>query len=126
MRRIRRSCEHGQVLEIFQKFFLSPCNYALRYNNSLEHICIYRIKVKICSILFGLEGTEKYWHEHTLYKKRKKLKKIKKIKFSTKDFFRKCDQIRSFLGIWSHLLKKSLIENLIFCAVISLRNRLPV
>ena len=39
------------------------------------------------------------------------------IKFSIKDFFSKCDQIRSILRIWSHLLKKSLIENLIFCAV---------
>ena len=39
------------------------------------------------------------------------------MKFSIKDFFSKCDQIRSFLGIWSYLLKKSLMENLIFCAV---------
>ena len=29
-----------------------------------------------------------------------------KMKFSIKDFFSKCDQIRSFLRIWSHLLKK--------------------
>ena len=40
-----------------------------------------------------------------------------KMKFSIKDFFSKCYQIRSFLRIWSHLLKKSLIENFIFCAV---------
>ena len=33
-----------------------------------------------------------------------------KAKFSIKDFFSKCDQIRSFLWIWSHLLKKSLME----------------
>ena len=39
------------------------------------------------------------------------------MKFSNKDFFSKCDQIRSFLWIWSHLLKKSLMENFIFCAV---------
>ena len=39
------------------------------------------------------------------------------MKFSSKDFFSKCDQIRSFLGIWSHLLKKSSMENLIFYAV---------
>ena len=30
-----------------------------------------------------------------------------KMKYSIKDFFSKCDQIRSFLQIWSHLLKKS-------------------
>ena len=40
-----------------------------------------------------------------------------KMKFSIKDFFSKCDQIRSFLRIWSHLLKKSFMENFIFCAV---------
>ena len=34
-----------------------------------------------------------------------------------KDFFSKCDQIRSFLRIWSNLLKKPLMENFIFCAV---------
>ena len=41
-----------------------------------------------------------------------------KMKFSIKDFFSKCDQIRSFLWIWSNWLKKSLMENFIFCAVL--------
>ena len=40
-----------------------------------------------------------------------------KMKFSIKDLSSKCDQICSFLRIWSHLPKKSLIENFIFCAV---------
>ena len=41
-----------------------------------------------------------------------------KMKFSIKDFFSKCHQIRSFLRIWSDLLKKSLMENFIFlCSV---------
>ena len=39
-----------------------------------------------------------------------------KMEFSIKDFFSKCEQIHSYL-IWSHLLKKSLMENLIFGAV---------
>ena len=43
-----------------------------------------------------------------------------KINFSINDFFSKCDQIRNFLQIWSHLLKKYLMENFIFCAVILL------
>ena len=39
-------------------------------------------------------------------------------KFKSKDFFSKCDQIRRKLRIWSHLLKKSLMENFIFlCSV---------
>ena len=50
-----------------------------------------------------------------LYKLHKK--SFHEMKFSIKDFFSKCDQIRSFKRIWSHLLKKSLIENFIFCAV---------
>ena len=39
------------------------------------------------------------------------------MKFSIKDFFSKGDQIRSFLQIWSHLLKKSLMENFILRAM---------
>ena len=31
------------------------------------------------------------------------------MKFSIKDFFSKYDQILSFLRIWSHLLKKTLM-----------------
>ena len=40
-----------------------------------------------------------------------------KMKFSIKDFFSKYDQIRRKLRIWSHLLKKSLMESFIFRAV---------
>ena len=46
-----------------------------------------------------------------------------KSKFSIKDFFSKCDQIRRKLRTWSHLLKKSLMENFIFCAVIGTNTR---
>ena len=44
------------------------------------------------------------------------------MKFFIKDFSSKYDQIRSFQRIWSHLLKKSLMENFIFCAVIVAQN----
>ena len=50
---------------------------------------------------------EKYFRE----------KHCTKMKFSIKDFFSRCDQIRRNLRIWSHLLKKCLMENFIFCAV---------
>ena len=46
-----------------------------------------------------------------------------KMKFSIKNFFSKFEQIRSFLRIWSHLMKKSLMENFIFCAVINFEKR---
>ena len=41
-----------------------------------------------------------------------------KMKFSIKElmkFFSKSDQIRSFLRIWSHLLKKYLLQNFVSC-----------
>ena len=41
-----------------------------------------------------------------------------KIKFSVKDFFIKCDQIHKKPLIWSHLLKKSLIDNFIFLCIV--------
>ena len=44
----------------------------------------------------------------------------KKMKFSIKVFSSKCDEIRSFLRIWSHLLEKSLMEK--NCAVGLLMN----
>ena len=42
------------------------------------------------------------------------------MKFSIKDFFIKCDQIRRKLRKWSHLMKKPLMENFIFCVVYTL------
>ena len=43
------------------------------------------------------------------------------IKLSVKDFFGKSDQFgKSFLQIWSHLLKKFSTEKFIFCAVYQL------
>ena len=40
-----------------------------------------------------------------------------KMKFSMINFFSKCDQIHSFLRIWSHLPKNCLMEKFIFCVV---------
>ena len=34
----------------------------------------------------------------------------------------KCDQIPSFLRIWSHLLKKFLMQNFIFCGMNSVES----
>ena len=41
-----------------------------------------------------------------------------KMKFCIKGFSSKFDQIRGRLQIWSHLLKKSLMENFVFCVVV--------
>ena len=42
-----------------------------------------------------------------------------KMNFSIKDFFSECDYIRRKLRIWQQLLKKSLRESFIFCAVLA-------
>ena len=50
-----------------------------------------------------------------------------KMKFSIKDFFSKYDnQICKKLRIWSHLLKKSFMENFIFCVVLYTFKLCPV
>ena len=48
-----------------------------------------------------------------------------KMKFSIKDFLSKCDQIRSFLRIWSYLLKKSLMKNFIFLCSVRTAREIP-
>ena len=63
-------------------------------------------------------------HNLALPKKKKVVRATaQKMNFCIKDFFIKCDHIGSFLWICSHFLKKSLIENFIFCAVSILRPR---
>ena len=45
------------------------------------------------------------------------------MKFSIKDFFSKSDQICRIQRVWSHFLKKSLMENFTFCIVTFQFNR---
>ena len=46
--------------------------------------------------------------------------RTQKMKFSIQDFFSNCDQIRSKLRIWSHLLKKSLVlsKSIVHCKMV--------
>ena len=46
----------------------------------------------------------------------------RKMKFSIKDFLSKCNQVCSFMWIWSHLLKRFSMENFIFCGVCYSKN----
>ena len=79
--------------------------------------------LNFCKIIKNLCNVIKPWRVRKLWKAKYT---AQKIKFSIKDFFSKCDQIHSFLRIWSHLLKKSLMENFIFCAVITIFQSLAV
>ena len=62
---------------------------------------------------FPLGSTWKTW----IYVNEDTKSPAQKMKFSMKDFFSKCDQIRKILPIWSYLHKESLTENFIFCEV---------
>ena len=73
-----------------------------------EHLC-WRIFAKIAifsqkNLIVEIRQDSKYASKYT----------AQKMKFSFKDFFSKCGQIRRKLRIWSHLLKKFLMENFIF------------
>ena len=70
-----------------------------------------------CSFPLKLESVACNRCYHNGSKESIKRYTTQKMKFSIKDFFSKCDQIRRKLRIWSHLLTKSLMENFIFCAV---------
>ena len=84
-------------------------NFIWNWINWMVQISYYKITtifIQLSSVLFSSSKlTTKVWSE--------------KMKFSIKYISSKCDQIRSFPWSWSCFLKKSLIENFIFCAVYS-------
>ena len=80
-------------------------------------IFLFNYLIYILSILKRTEFS--YWKVPSVDLKIEGANKTQKMEFSVKDFSSKCDQIRIFLRIWSHLLKKSLMENFIFCAGVS-------
>ena len=93
-----------------------------------EAFCsVHLVDVLLWSSRPGLENNVSQWMvcvylTHSCYAQFVRLLRsvpgtARKIKLSIKDYFSKCDQIRSLLRIWSPSLKKSLMKNLIFCAV---------
>ena len=95
-------------------------NYCPKKSRKLDNLFLSKFWLISC-ILGNFLFPEKFvivtaWD---LAKKKVLTDTAKKMEFTIKDFFSKCDQIPSFLRIWSHLLKKSLMENFIFlCSVI--------
>ena len=73
-----------------------------------------KIEVRLQIVLAFIVFISHWWKSITITT-------AQKAKFSIKDFFSKCDQIRSFPRIWSHLLRKSLMENFLFCALSKLK-----
>ena len=84
----------------------------------------YNVKIKINpEKLTNKDGKEVCENIQLRFIENDRFGTAQKMKFFITDFFSKCDQIHRKLGIWSHLLKKHITENFIFCEVwgISLR-----
>ena len=70
--------------------------------NKIMHSIKWTFSLNYCMVILSVEELSSPWIT------------AQKMIFSIKDFFSKCDQIRRILRIWSHLLKKSVMENFIF------------
>ena len=108
--------------------------------SKLNSLCVNFTEWKIPENLINLKCTEVIVRSSSLKKCFEMLRKIhikktssflvnviletvvlynaQKMRFSIKDYFSKCDQIRRELRIWLYLLKKSSMKNFIFCALI--------
>ena len=74
--------------------------------NCLQHFW-FQIRQKIiCFYLFNFKKGRQLRNRHCTIDN-----------FFVMDFFSNCEQIRGFLRIWPHLLKKSFMENFMFCAL---------
>ena len=111
------------VDKIFQQFTVFPCKFGSPKVKQVKLLCNF-IEITLqhgCSPGNLLHVFRTPFPKNTsrmmlLFAIFTGLTLTKDLKFSIKDFFSKCDQIRRKLQIWSHLLKKSLIENFDFCA----------
>ena len=91
------SCEFCEISK--NTFFYRTPPVALSEDNTIQ---------SSISVYFVIAWGSYYWILETLFFARTT---AQKMKFSIKGFYRKCDQIRRKLRTWSHLLKKSLMQN---------------
>ena len=91
------SCEFCEISK--NTFFYRTPPVALSEDNTIQ---------SSISVYFVIAWGSYYWILETLLFARTT---AQKMKFSIKGFYRKCDQIRRKLRTWSHLLKKSLMQN---------------
>ena len=96
-----------QHLNLFTNLFSHKSRYTLIY----WRFCSINFAASIESGLIKVPDDKTFWFSLACFPLHEK------IKFPIKEFFSKCDQIGRKLQIWSYLLKKSLKENFIFCAV---------
>ena len=95
---------------IFRKFITDAMNFLVQ-TSAILYLCQRETTApgKKCR-------TKTHWRcGFILLTRYKEIYTVQKMNFSIKNFLSKCDQVRSFMRIWSHLLKKSSMENFIFC-----------
>ena len=99
--------------------FSHLCDVALCSCTSWQHKWIFQNMIFSWTscITFDTSSAFHLAHRNCLASLTKLSLNALKMKFSIKDFFSKCDEIRRTLRIWSHLRKKSLMKSFIFCAV---------
>ena len=123
-----KCCPRKRVLQskclLYQMRLLAvKCtNFSLKFSNEFFIIC------KTLISLWNTKTTHDfcwsiYKQIHAGWERGKNYHWIKNegfpLRFFIKDFLSKCDQIRGFLWIWSHLLKKPSVQTSFFCAVYS-------
>ena len=113
-------CVNFTEWKIPENLIKLKCTEVIVRSSSLKKCFEMLRKIHIKKQLFFSKGAESLV---TLVKRNVILETVvldnaQKMRFSIKDYFSKCDQIRRKLRIWSYLLKKSLMENFIFCALI--------
>ena len=110
-------CEMAKYLSnwMFNEMFFQPCVWFMYISlHYIRNLYFYHLSGIVPWMPGSYIWSFGFWSSALLIA----LLTAQKMKFSINDFFSKYDQIRSFLWIWSHFLKKSWIENFIFCAVI--------
>ena len=98
---------------LLKKFLIQTINFlneSYEYIFTLQFPVFFKHTVLLVLLKMNLLNTRYLTNYYFISNTKNKM-------FSIEGFFSKCEQIRSFLRIWSHLLKKSLMENLISCAV---------
>ena len=112
------------IIEIFQarknrKVFENLCRLVLQENLRKNFLINFLpsglLKVQIYQYSHcDYDIIDKQWFPALLTVLESVENTAQKMRFSIKDFFSKCNQIRRKLRVWSHLLKKSLMETFIF------------
>ena len=111
---VSSKCYNERIIENTLKDNLSIDSFKLHFVNDPKYF-----NLTVISVYKLYQVDQWFWTAAFILKTFKlsftnTFKHCTKKKFSMKDFFSKCDQIRSLFRIWSYLLKKFFMENIIF------------